>query len=414
MGMPLASLALAFLAASLGLRPAAGRGGEPTMDSWACLRPYLPEPVLRPRNTSASSSSPSSSHQHHHDHRSWDAQDERGGEPRSVWESEVWAAEAAARAEAFQAGSGGAHWGGSRAEYPRLSYARELGLPPPMQLVVVGGSTWNPRPDAVGHDPDQPVPMLAFSGEDPEAFAAAYAHYHGHGDGQRRLYAESIAGQQALLDGLSRVQRADMYVKMARMLYRIDSRDDIYEYGSGLPVLIEEVISDPKCMRLAMALLHRAVALVSNGGGGGWSLGWAGGTEAREASREVCFFQIRGRHAAHKLAFSIVTSMAADEASTRATSENSNESRKSTKTSAAAAATRHYTAVAHLPGLEAMAIRRGVWADFHHGLASMGRYDDQNLIARRLWLESPAVEPSTVPDAFSPSYTVSTSTITIL
>lgn len=247
------------------------------MDSWACLRPYVPEPVLRPRNTGALSSSSSSSQHHHH---SWDTQDERGGEPRSVWESEVWAAEAAARAEASQAGSGGSHWSHSRAEFPRLSYARELGLPPPLQLVVVGGTTWHPRPNAVGHDPDQPIPMLAFSGEDPEAFAVAYAHYHGHGDEQRKLYAENIARQQAVLDALSPIQRADMFVKMARMLYRFDSRDDIYEYGSGLPVLIDEVISDPKCMRLAMALLHRAVALVSKGR----ELG--GGQEGRKQGRK--------------------------------------------------------------------------------------------------------------------------------
>jgi hypothetical protein len=64
-------------------------------------------------------------------------------------------------------------------------------------------------------------------------------------------------------------------------------------------VLTDEAFQDPKCMRLAMALLHRAMAAVS-----------------------------------------------------------------------------------HLPGLEAQAVRRGVWPDFHHGLASMARYDDQNLIAR--------------------------------
>ena len=38
-----------------------------------------------------------------------------------------------------------------------------------------------------------------------------------------------------------------------------------------------------------------------------------------------------------------------------------------------------------------------MWPDFHHGLASMGRYDDQNLIARRLFLESPAGQPPTFP-----------------
>ena len=40
--------------------------------------------------------------------------------------------------------------------------------------------------------------------------------------------------------------------------------DDIYEYGSGLPVLTDEAIADPKCMRLAMSLLHRAMALVAH------------------------------------------------------------------------------------------------------------------------------------------------------
>jgi|AntAceMinimDraft_5_1070358.scaffolds.fasta_scaffold42097_1 hypothetical protein len=48
------------------------------------------------------------------------------------------------------------------------------------------------------------------------------------------------------------------------MLYRFDSRDDIYEFGSGLPVLMEEQAKDPKCMRLAMALCHRAMALVAH------------------------------------------------------------------------------------------------------------------------------------------------------
>jgi hypothetical protein len=48
--------------------------------------------------------------------------------------SEVWAAEAASRAEATFAGSGSSH----AAAPPRLAYARELGLPPPLQLVVVG------------------------------------------------------------------------------------------------------------------------------------------------------------------------------------------------------------------------------------------------------------------------------------
>jgi hypothetical protein len=47
------------------------------------------------------------------------------------------------------------------------------------QLVRSAATGWNPRPDGAGHDPDQPIPMLAFSGEDPDAFAAAYAHYHG-------------------------------------------------------------------------------------------------------------------------------------------------------------------------------------------------------------------------------------------
>ena len=42
-------------------------------------------------------------------------------------------------------------------------------------------------------------------------------------------------------------------------------------------------------------------------------------------------------------------------------------------------------------------MRRGVWPDFHHGLASMGRYDDQNLIARRLFVESPAGVPAQFP-----------------
>ena len=40
--------------------------------------------------------------------------------------------------------------------------------------------------------------------------------------------------------------------------------DDIYDYGSGLPVLTDEAIADPKCMRLAMSLLHRAMALVAH------------------------------------------------------------------------------------------------------------------------------------------------------
>ena len=152
-------------------RPVAGRGGESTMDDWVCLRPYLPEPVIRPR-ANATYTSP---HHHHVEHPP-------AGEPRNVWEGEVWAAEAAARAEASHAGSGGSHWGsGGRAEYPRLSYARELGLPSPMQFIIVGGTTWNPRPNADDHDPEQPIPMLAFDGEDPEVFAAAYAHYHGHG-----------------------------------------------------------------------------------------------------------------------------------------------------------------------------------------------------------------------------------------
>jgi hypothetical protein len=75
------------------------------------------------------------------------------------------------------------------------------------------------------------------AGEDPEAFAAAYAHYHGHGEAERALYAENIAAQQAVFDAISPLRRADMFVKMARMIYRFDSRDDIYEYGSGLPVV---------------------------------------------------------------------------------------------------------------------------------------------------------------------------------
>jgi|AntAceMinimDraft_11_1070367.scaffolds.fasta_scaffold125842_1 hypothetical protein len=42
-----AALALTFLVASQCLLPTFARGGEPTADSWVCLRPYLPEPVLR-------------------------------------------------------------------------------------------------------------------------------------------------------------------------------------------------------------------------------------------------------------------------------------------------------------------------------------------------------------------------------
>jgi hypothetical protein len=94
----------------------------------------------------------------------------------------VWAAESASRAEAAAAGSGGSHWGHARAEYPRLSYARELGLPPPLQLVVVGGTSWNPRPDGEGHDPDQPIPILAFSGRAGTFHAVARLHHREGGD----------------------------------------------------------------------------------------------------------------------------------------------------------------------------------------------------------------------------------------
>jgi hypothetical protein len=77
-GIPLAALALLALFAP---HPAHARGGDPSTESWVCLRPYLPEPVLRParRNENASS------------HYSYSSEnDERGGEPRSVWESELW------------------------------------------------------------------------------------------------------------------------------------------------------------------------------------------------------------------------------------------------------------------------------------------------------------------------------------
>ena len=65
--------------------------------------------------------------------------------------------------------------------------------------------------------------------------------------------------------------------------------------------------------------------------------------------------------------------------------------------------------IAHLPGHEAAAVRRGVWTDFHHGLASMRAYDDENLIMRRLFLESPAgvpmqgTSPPTLPHALARS-----------
>ena len=97
---------------------------------------------------------------------------------------EVWAAEAASRAEATFAGSGSSH----AAAPPRLAYARELGLPPPLQLVVVGNSEL-PFENA---STEQPLPLLAFSGEDPAAYAAAYAHYHGHGDADREMIKEAV------------------------------------------------------------------------------------------------------------------------------------------------------------------------------------------------------------------------------
>ena len=135
--------------------------------SFGCLRPYATAPLVRAENYT----------------RSYGAA--RGGEARSAWEAEVWAAEAAAIAEATHAGGGGSSHhhgtgGRSNADYPRLSYARELGLPPPLAIIVVGGPSWAPRKVGDEHyDPDQPLPILAFSGEDPDALAGAYAHYHG-------------------------------------------------------------------------------------------------------------------------------------------------------------------------------------------------------------------------------------------
>lgn len=134
----------------------------------------------------------------------------------------------------------------------------------------------------------------------------------GHGAAERAAYAADIRRNQATHDALSPLQRADVLVKLARLISRFESRDDVYAYGNGLPVLNDDAVSDPRCTRYSMALIHRALALV-----------------------------------------------------------------------------------AHLPGLESRAVRRGVWADLHHGLAAMGRYDDQNLIARRLFLESPAGVPPT-------------------
>ena len=49
--------------------------------------------------------------------------------------------------------------------------------------------------------------------------------------------------------------------------------------------------------------------------------------------------------------------------------------------------------IAHLTGHEAAGVRRGVWTDFHHGLAAMRAYDDEQLIMRRLFMESPAGTP---------------------
>ena len=53
------------------------------------------------------------------------------------------------------------------------------------------------------------------------------------GEEQRKLYAENIAKQQELLDVLSPIQRADMFVKMARMIYRFDARGMDFGGGDG-------------------------------------------------------------------------------------------------------------------------------------------------------------------------------------
>ena len=306
-------LALAACAAVISLAPCAvhARGGDPNGDAWTCLRPHVPEPLIYASARADAFAPPP------------------GGEPRSAWEGEVWQAERAYAAEAASAGGGAGAWH-QGPSYPRLSYARELALPPPTQLIVVGAETWDPAGTYLPgrNAPNQPFPMLPLQGENPKAFAKAYAHYHGHSANATLVdaYATSVERQQALVRTLSPAEKAQLYIRVARILEKVDARDDIYAYGSGITVLREEARADPKCLRYSLALLHRAMALI-----------------------------------------------------------------------------------AHLPGHEAAGVRRGVWTDFHHGLASMRAYDDENLIMRRLFLESPAgvpmqgTSPPTLPHALASS-----------
>ena len=305
-------LALAACAAVLS-RPRARctRGAVIPTATWTCLRPHVPEPLIYTSDAFQGAFAPA------------------GGEPRSAWEGEVWQAERAYAAEAAAGGGGAGAWH-QGPSYPRLSYARELALPPPTQLIVVGAETWDPAGTYLPgrNAPNQPFPMLPLQGENPKAFAKAYAHYHGHSANATLVdaYATSVERQQALVRGLSPAEKAQLYIRVARILEKVDARDDIYAYGSGITVLREEARADPKCLRYSLALLHRAMALI-----------------------------------------------------------------------------------AHLPGHEAAGVRRGVWTDFHHGLASMRAYDDENLIMRRLFLESPAgvpmqgTSPPTLPHALASS-----------
>ena len=294
---PLLALATCITAVSSLASLVDARGGDPNGDAWTCLRPHVPEPLIsaaQAEATLATNAPP-------------------GGEPRSLWEAEVWQAEQAYAAESKSSGGGAGAWQQGPA-YPRLSYARELGMPPPTQLIVVGADTWDPAGTYISgrNAPNQPFPILPLQGEDPKAFAKAYAHYHGHAHDAKTVqtYETSIKNQQELVRSLTAIQKAQLYIRVARIVEKVDTRDDIYKYGSGIAVLREEARADPKCVRYSLALLHRAVATI-----------------------------------------------------------------------------------AHLTGHEAAGVRRGVWTDFHHGLAAMRAYDDEQLIMRRLFMESPAGTP---------------------
>ena len=126
-------------------------------------------------------------------------------------------------------------------------------MPPPTQPTLVGAERWDPAgtyiPDGPG--PNQPFPMLPLPERDLRAFARAYAHYHGHHANATLVERYVVQVERQQTPGAPVPMKAQLYIRVARIVEKVDSRDDIYAY-SGITVLREEARADPKCLRYSL------------------------------------------------------------------------------------------------------------------------------------------------------------------